>query len=236
MPSSRLRRSEDKREKRRIILAVSGTVAIVGFLGVFGLGLLEGFSLFLDKLRGAAPQQQNQNQLILPPVLDPPQEATNSATTTVTGRGQADLTFILYVNEKEFKKTAVPPDEIVTIKNVQLDDGKNTISAKLSDEKGNLSELSNVVTITVINKKPDLDIASPNENATIFGDKNSVIVSGKTNPENQVTINDRFVVVRSDGSFDYTATLSQGNNNLKITATDNAGNQTTVERKIIYQR
>ncbi len=236
MPSSRLRRSEDKREKRRIVLAISGTVAILAFLGFFGVKLLEGFSLLLDKMRGASPQQQVQNQLILPPVLDPPVEATNSGTIVVTGRGQADLTFILYVNEKEFKKTTVPSDGSVSIKNVQLDDGKNSISAKLSDDKGNLSDLSNVVVITMKNKKPDLDVTSPNDNATIFGDKNSVTVSGKTNPENQVTVNDRFVVVRSDGSFEYNATLSQGGNTLKIIATDDAGNQATVERKVTYQR
>ncbi|MBI3577688.1 hypothetical protein HY086_06650 [Candidatus Gottesmanbacteria bacterium] len=236
MPSSRLRRSEEKREKRRIVLAISGTIAILAFLGFFGVKLLEGFSLFLDKLRGATPQQQTQNQLILPPVLDPPVEATNSATITISGRGQADLTFILYVNEKEFKKLPVPKDGNVTISNVTLDEGKNSISAKLSDDKGNLSDLSNVVTITVKKGKPDLDVTAPANGSTIFGDKNAVTVSGKTNAENQVTVNDRFVVVRSDGSFEYTATLSPGENTLKIVAFDDAGNQTTVERKVTYQR
>jgi bacillopeptidase F len=236
MPSSRLRRSEEKREKRTIVLAISGTVAILAFLGVFGVKFLEGFSLFMDKLRGATPQQQTQNLLILPPVLDPPIEATNSATITITGRGQADLTFILYVNEKEFKKTTVLSDETVSIQSVQLDDGENSISAKLSDDKGNLSDLSNVVNVTVKKEKPNLDVTSPNDNATIFGDKNIVTVAGKTNPENQIIVNDRFVVVRSDGSFEYNVTLSNGDNTLKIAATDDAGNQTTVERKVTYQR
>lgn len=236
MPSSRLRRFEEKREKRRTVLAISGTLAVLAFLGFFGLRLLEGFSLFLDKLHGATPQQQTQNQLILPPVLDPPVEATNSGTITISGRGQADLTFIMYVNEKEFKKLPVPKDGNVSVANVPLEEGNNAISAKQTDDKGNLSDLSHVVTVKMKKGRPTLDISSPTDGAIFFADKNIVTVSGKTDPENQVTVNDRFVVVGSDGFFDYTAHLSQGDNTLKIVATDDAGNQTTAERKVTYQR
>lgn len=236
MTSSRLRRSEERREKRRILLAVSGTIAIVAFLGLFGVKLLEGFSLFLDRLRGATPTGQSTAALILPPVLDPPVEATNSATITITGRGQPDLTFILYVNEKEFKKLTVAGDGNVTIEEVELNEGKNPISAKLSDDKGNLSNLSNLVSVLFKKGVPALEITSPADGATVFGDKNTVVVSGNTNPENQVTVNDRFVVVRSDGSFEYVFSIREGENTIKVVATDLAGNQTTEERRVTYQR
>ncbi len=236
MPSSRLHRSENKREKQRIVLAISGTVAILAFLGVFGVKMLEGFSLLLDKMRGTTPQQQAQNQLILAPVLDPPVEATNSAAISVTGRGQPDLTFILYVNEKEFKKTPVPKDGNVTIENVTLDEGKNTISAKLTDDKGNISDLSNVVAILVKKGKPTLDVSAPSDGSRLFGDKKTITVSGKTDGDIQVTVNDRLAVVRNDGSFDFTFMLTDGENILKIVATDTAGNQTTVEKKVTYTR
>lgn len=233
---SRLGRYEEQKERKTIGIALGSIILVIIFFAVFGLKLLEGFSVFMGSLRGASPQPTTTATLLLPPVLDAPVEATNSAAITITGRGQADLTFILYVNEKEYKKIPVPKDGNVTIDNVTLTEGNNSISAKLSDDKGNLSDLSNVVTIIQKKGKPILDISTPEDGATVFGDKRSVTVSGKTDPENGIRVNDRLAVVRNDGSFDFVFTLSEGQNTLKIIATDTAGNETSVERKVTYTK
>ena len=68
------------------------------------------------------------------------------------------------------------------------------------------------------------------------GEKKAVIVTGKVKEDSTVTINGRFVVVQNDGSFSYDFPLNDGDTILKITATDEAGNQTSVERKVTYSK
>jgi len=235
MPHSRLYRLEERKEKKRLTLAIGGIVAVIALVGLFGVKALVSFSVFVDKIRGASPAPATQNAtLILPPTLDPPATATNSATVAVTGRGQPNTNLIVYLNDAEFKRLSVPTDGKFTINTIPLSDGANTISAKLTDDKGNTSDLSNVVSVQYANKPPKLDVTAPADNATISGDPNSVTVTGTTDDNVTVTINDRLVVLRSDNSFNYSYPLNDGDNILTIVATDTAGNQAKMTRKVIY--
>lgn len=236
MSSSRIRRYEERKLRMRLILAIIGSIAIIGFLLVFGLKILVGFSVLVDKLRGASPASSSSQSVLLPPILDPLPTATNSATLTVSGAGSPGNILILYVNNSEAKKLTIPSDGRFSVADLKFTDGDNTVSAKLTDEKQNVSDLSNVLTVTVKRSPPSLEVTSPAPNATITGDKHSVDISGKTEEESTVTVNDRFVVVRTDGSFFYTYPLNDGDNLLKVVATDAAGNQTIVERKVVYQK
>ncbi len=236
MRSSRLRRFEERKQKRRLTLAIVGSVAIILFLGFFGLKILVGFSLFLDKFQGTAPKEQSQT-IVLPPIIDPLPEATNSATIDVTGKGQPGLTLIVYLNEADTKKLTVADDGTFTIKNLTVSEGTNTVSAKQKDDKDNTSDLSNVITIQVKRTPPTLDVTAPAEGATLIGEKNTVTVAGSVRDDStSVTVNGRFVVVGSGGSFRYEHPLSEGGNTLTIVATDAAGNQTQLERRVTYQR
>lgn len=234
MALSRLRRYEDQRQQKRLLLAIAGSVGLLLFLLIFGVKLLIGFSLMVDGLRGNTPQTTSQ-AIVLPPVLDPLPEATNSATFIVSGKGTPKLTLILYVNDAEAKRMPVPENGTFTINDATGKDGQNTTSAKLLDAKGNISELSNVVMTLVKKSKPVLEISSPSDNATVKGDKKEVTVIGKTEEDTTVTVNGRFVVTRTDGSFTFTAPINDGDTTLKIVATDQAGNQTTVERHVTYR-
>lgn len=235
MPISRLSRLEEKKEKRRLVLAILGILAILALVGVFGLKLLIGFSLFVEKSKGVAPTPAAQNHgVVLPPVLDPPPEATNTATIPLTGKGQPDLTLQIFINNELFTTIPVPSTGIFSVPDVPLDSGANTISAKLTDTKGNTSDPSNVVSVSYVNKPPKLIISSPDDNATITGDPASVTVSGMTDDNVSVTINGHTIVVASDDSFSYTYPLNEGDNTLTIVASDGAGNQITVTKKVTY--
>ncbi len=236
MAFSRMKRYEERKLRTRLLLAVVGSIAIVGFLLVFGLRILVGFSLFVDAIRGGTPASQQQQSLILPPVLDPLPVATNSASLTVSGSATPGLILLVYVNEKETKKLTVPADGRFSVPSLRVSDGLNTISAKATDEKQNMSDLSNVLTITIKRSPPALEVNSPAPNTTITGDQNKVDVSGKAEEQSSITVNDRFVVVHNDGSFSYSYPLNEGDNVLKIIATDAAGNQTIVERTVKYQK
>ena len=99
MVYSRLIRHEERQQRKRLMWALGGMFALVIFLFVFGLKILVGFSLMVDRVRGNTPQLVSQNQeLILPPTLDPLPEATNSATLTITGKSDTGLTIVLYID------------------------------------------------------------------------------------------------------------------------------------------
>jgi len=235
MPYSRLSRLETRKEKRQLALAIFGIIAIIALVLLFGLKILIGFSVFVDKLKGASPTPAAQNQkLILPPTLDSPPEATNTATIFVIGKGQPNLSLIVYLNDAQFKKISIPTDGNFSINDIPLSDGTNTISAKVTDDKDATSDLSNIVHVSYASKPPKLEITSPEDNANVSGDPNTVPVSGVTDDNVSVTLNDRLVVIKSDNSFSYTYPLNDGDNILTIVATDAAGNQTKLTRKVIY--
>jgi hypothetical protein len=236
MYHSRLGRYQEKILTKRLILSIIGSIAIVVFLVVFGLKILINFSLVVDKIRGKSATPSLAPAFIQPPILDSLPSATNSAVLTVSGTGEAKLTVILFINEKQTKSVTVDDNGIFRIRDVVADEGQNTISAKLVDDQGNKSELSNVMTVFISKKEPLLEITTPVDGTSMSGDNTVVIVSGKTDPDNAVTVNNRFAVVQQDGSFTFTYVLSEGENILTIEATNVAGNKIKVERKVTYQK
>lgn len=233
---SRLRRHEDRKFKKRLIWALCGSIALVVFIFIFGLKLLVSFSLLIDKLHGATPVVKQGQVLILPPVLDPLPEATNSASLNITGRGDAGFTVIIYIDEEETKKFKIEDDGTFTLLTKRLAEGSHAISAKTTDDKGNLSDLSNVLTVSIKRAKPTLTINQPQDNARIVGDTNTIIVTGTSDPDASVTINGRMALVEDEGSFTYSFTLSEGENTIQVVAADPAGNQTDLTRRVTYQR
>ena len=236
MVRSRLRNYQDKKERRQIMLTLGGIVGILIFLALFGVKLLVGFSLLVDKLRGTTPNTLPTQVLLLPPQLDPLPYATFSAEIRVSGKAKGDVTILLYVNEEQTDKMKPKDDGTFSFEAVTMKEGANVISAKATDDKDNASELSEVLTIQVKKNKPTLDVSSPSENQEITGENQMTTVTGKTEIDNSVTVNDRFVVVKSDGSFTYDLSLKEGEQTIIIIAKDQAGNETKMERKVTYKK
>ena len=237
MIRSRLRYYQDRKERRQIFLTLGGIVGVFLFLAIFGVRILVAFSLFVDQLRGSTPKDQQQSQtIILSPLLDPLPTAINSTEIQITGKAKGDVTILLFVNEEQWEKVKVKEDGSFTFSNVKLKEGTNTISAKATDEKNNTSDLSEILTVQVKKSKPTLDITSPSDSAQISGETGVMTVTGKTDQDNSVTVNERFVVVKSDGSFSYDLSLSEGEQTITIIAKDIAGNETKIERKVTYKK
>lgn len=237
MIPSRIRRHQDEEDRKRIMMAISGSIALLVFLLLFGVKILVGFSLLVDKMRGASPNTNNpQTTLLFPPALDSWPSATNSAELVLTGTGEKGLSVIIYVNDTKFDTIEVEDDGTFEIADLPLKEGENTISAKHEDDKGKTSDLSNVITIVFDKKKPELIVEKPDDESTVEGESNMVEVAGTTEEDASVTVNDRFVVIRSDNSFTYSYPLNEGENILTIVATDQAGNTAKTERKVTYKK
>lgn len=235
MISSRIRRYEEKNASRRIATALIGTAGLLVFFGVFGIRMLIGFSLLIDRIRGGSAPIPQQQAVILSPVLDPLPEATKATTITIHGKATAKMQLILFLNDAEYKRLAVSDDGTFEVNDIPVSEGSVTASAKITDDKNNISELSNVITTMVDRTAPKLTVDKPADGITINDGTHKATVNGITDEDMKVTINGRIAVVKSDGSFTYSMPLNDGENILSILSKDAAGNETKVERKVIYQ-
>jgi len=78
-----------------------------------------------------------------------------------------------------------------------------------------------------------LQVLSPQQGAVVKTPQ--VVVSGTSTPGAVVTVNDDILEVGADGKFQSTLTLVQGNNVIEIDASDDQGNEQTIELNVIYQ-
>jgi len=235
MMSSRLRRFEDKKASKRLMMTAAGFVALVIFLLLFGLKILIGFSVLVDKIRGGGPQQAAVTDILLPPILDSLPEATNSATLSIHGKSDPKKTVIVYINDQEYKQVITTDVGDFSLDKIPVNEEEVTISAKVKGDKEELSALSNIISTLVDRTPPTLEVAKPSNDQIINDGTHKTFVEGKTDEGTRVTINGRIVVVRSGGSFTYPMNLVDGENNLMIVSSDSAGNQTKIERRVTYQ-
>lgn len=78
---------------------------------------------------------------------------------------------------------------------------------------------------------PPLNIESPKEEEVLREGK--VIVSGTTDPESSVSVNNQPVLVGDDGKFSAEIEIFAGTREIVIVALSRSGKETTVRRKII---
>src|SRR5262249_40352103 len=137
-----------------------------------------------------------------------------------------------YVNGKLVDKTDVGKDKQFAFQQVKLEKGSNQIKAKAVTTDDKESEYSSVTSISYSNEPPKLDINSPQDGQDVAKGDGPLRVSGKTDSGVKVTVNDFWAIVQDDGTFSYMLALHDGDNTIKIVATDDADNQTTKELKI----
>lgn len=160
------------------------------------------------------------------PVLSALPDATNSASLHVTGYTEAGAEAQLWLNDSQ-------RDTIKTNDNgefdflVSLSKGDNSIRVKARDEAGNESD-SGAVAIIYDQSQLEITVDSPTEGAMITGrDNKNTTVRGKIDKTDaRLTINGAYTRVDSEGNFSQQVVLSEGDNQIKIVATDTAGNQT----------
>ena len=119
-----------------------------------------------------------------------------------------------------------------------LTDGSHTVTVDVKDHDGNAAE-QKATAYMIDTVPPTLNITSPTAGLitataaqTVAGITNDAIsspvtVTIKLNGTDQGT-----VTVNSDGSFSKTVTLAEGSNSIVVTATDAAGQETTVTRTV----
>jgi hypothetical protein len=68
----------------------------------------------------------------------------------------------------------------------------------------------------------------------LVSENRQISIEGQTESGAQVNINGRWAVVDTNGKFNYTLSLEDGDNNFVITSKDEAGNETQLELNIVF--
>ena len=237
MRRSRLTRSVEKKTKKTIILSTIGIIIIMFIMLKFGLEFLVNFSLFISNSKNQQTAvSTNQINYIAPPILNPLPNATNSAQIIISGKALKNQTIYLYINNNQQDQVQTDPDGNFTFSET-LNAGDNQIKT-LAQSNNKKSDYSNEFDVIYKNNKPTLDVSSPSDgqsfNKNQVGTGNSIEVTGKTDAGVSVTVNGFWAVIDINNNFSYTLPLQNGDNQIKIIATDQAGNKTEKDLKVNY--
>ena len=172
---------------------------------------------------------------LAPPVFNIPFEATNTAQIDITGYGIPNSKVEFFLDDAKKDTTEASEDGSFGFKNISLSLGTNNIYGKSVDEKGIESLASKTLIVLFDNEKPDLSIDEPEDNKEINGGDKKIKISGKTEVEAKVFINNNQLILSGDGHFSTTLELADGDNNFDIKAVDKANNSNEVSRKVIFQ-
>lgn len=211
-----------------LLITMTLLVLSITVLGPKIGGLLAFISIHrndVDKTNQVAPN---------PPIFSNIPKATNQDSLTLNGFSKAGATVKLFVNGPESLTTTADSDGLFTFVSISLIDGINTIFAKAVDKNNLESTSSEVINIIKDKKAPTLDITSPSDGDIIRNLDKRTLVSGKVDKKSTVKVNDQVAILNSDLTFQVLLGLAEGKVEIKISATDEAGNKSEKTITITY--
>lgn len=219
---------------RRFFILIA-IIAVI-LLGTYSIGLA-----LLSRI--GAPDEtftQRDRTAPPPPTLSSIPQATHSAKLNIKGFAEAGSTVTLFLNSNEKDSQLANAEGQFVFEEVPLEQGENEVYAIAKDATGNESRSSTVYKVIIDRKPPKLEVAEPEEGATVTEEKDKqtfVLVKGVAEENAIVTVNGYQAIVRGEGDFEYRLLLSdEGEIFIKIEARDLAGNKTTVGKTIIYEK
>lgn len=214
---------EDRRNSRKAVLLVLGTIVLLALAVFGGIPVLVKMAVFLGDLK-SSKMPVDKTDLIPPPPpsFSLPYDATNSARQTISGSSEAGSTVYLTLNGESVGNVVAKDDGIFTLGNINLKDGDNTLIAVAIDQVGNKGNASTEVDVYYSNKPPELTVET-----SMVAD-NKVEIKGTTSGV-RLTANDRLIIIGQGGKFATTINLNPDEKVLVLVTVDRAGNQTRKE-------
>lgn len=233
---SRLSSYQEKKTQKTIIYSIIGIIIVLFVLFKFGISALINFSLFLSGNKSSQGQTLNPNGIdfVSAPVLNPLPSATNSGQIIISGVSLKNSTVDLFINSKQVDQIDVDDNGKFTFDET-LFKGDNSIQT-MAEYKNKKSDLSNQFIVSFMNTNPKLDLNSPADGTSFHKDDKSVNVQGQTDPGVTVTVNGFFAVLDENNNFTYNLQFHDGDNDIKVVATDQAGNNSEKDIKVNYSQ
>ena len=169
------------------------------------------------------------------PVITLQTTLTNENTITITGTTVEGSTVTLTQNDNVLTSTVTIDSDGIWSVDVTLIQGANTFTATATDQAGNISDVSNSVTVTLDNTAPDAPVITLQ---TTLTNENTITITGTTVEGSTVTLTQNdialtpTIITSSDGIWSVDVTLIQGDNTFTATATDQAGNISDVSNSV----
>jgi hypothetical protein len=235
---SRLARQENRQMAKQTLMIFLAAIAFLVFFFWVGIPSLINLAISLGNSKAASKFGQDVDTIPpAPPQLDILPVATSSSTIDIAGQTESGVTVYLYQNGTKAEETTADNQGLFSFINLDLNPGFTSFYVQSVDPAGNQSQHSSTQTVKYDSDKPDLIIEAPSNGKRFAGVTEQLIdVSGSTDPDATVFLNDRQLVVTGSGSFTTKYELKEGDNKLHFTAKDQAGNQTEVEIKVNYSR
>ncbi|MBT3037525.1 MAG: hypothetical protein KME37_01170 [Candidatus Thiodiazotropha sp. (ex Codakia orbicularis)] len=120
--------------------------------------------------------------------------------------------------------------EWVCTPTVTLEEGPVSLSVTVADNAGNRSEPV-VSTFTIDTQQPEITLQSPVDG--LLTNQPELTVSGSVSEAATVTLNGEPITLTIDHTFSETLTLTEGNNEISLQATDLAGNVTDLSVLVV---
>lgn len=204
---------------------------------LIGVFIKWGIPFFLEVISGPSGKKVKITEEAIPPII--PQlsalpEATFSASIVVEGFTDAGVEVMAVVNDQDGDSTVSDKDGAFSL-TAKLADGENRIHVKAKN--GDQKESSSVVKIVTRDDKPIvITLESPRDGSEFSGKSNQVVeFRGKLDkPESELTINNAFARVMSDGKFSLMFRLNEGDNDITLVATDKAGNRSEKSLRLTF--
>lgn len=236
MRRSRLSRKTVKKSQRNLILSILGIAAILFLLLRYGIPLLSDVSYLFGRVTSSSSSstsKKTDDAFVSAPTLDAVPEATKNKSITVTGTSLSGDKVVLYLNGGKYEEKDINSDRSFSF-DVTLTEGENSLKAKAVKNESE-SDYSDSITVAYKNSEPKLSINNPHDGDNLSGG-NIVSVSGTADPGVTVTVNGFQAIIDDQGNWSYSLTLPGGGSDIKVVATDPAGNQAQKSIHVNYSQ
>lgn len=220
------------------LLARVGLIVIIPlFVYLWGTAIIYNLANFWNIV---APAKANQfpagsSPLIMTPVLSTLPAAVKEEKLSISGFAQEGVEVELFVNGQAVAKARSGKKGEFSFEDIKLLEGENQIFAKALSQKTE-SYPSAIQTVEYLKKPPFLEVSNLPEQTDLHQKENLFTLRGLTDPGALVAVNGSQAFVDGNGNFSFAYPLLEGENKITIQATDKAGNQTALEKKINYFR
>jgi hypothetical protein len=223
---SRRRQIKQKRSTRSAVFYVILTIGAILLVFIYGLPMVAKFAAFLTDLHSSStPVEVTDTTPPPPPRFDTLPSYTNEDGLNIEGTTEEGANVTISFNGQD--EDVLANSEGRFSYTTSLRSGNNTLSAYATDSSGNKSVETEKYSIVYDNQPPDLEVNKPQDGAQFYGSKQrQITIEGTTEEDAKIIVNNRQVIVDSDGRFVFTTSLEEGENNFKITSEDQAGNKT----------
>ena len=226
--------NRQKKTKNSIIFVLLTTLVII-FLFFTGIKILTYTINFFTNLK-SSNTSPNSSDTLPPKVPDVYSFNEYTNLQKIVIKGGAEPSSVVYLNLNGKVLNTVADSDGVYIFDLTLKEGNNDFYLYSKDSSGNESGKTKTFTVIEDITEPLLQIDQPSDNSTFTGVKNKLLeIKGITESGVELKVNDKFVNVNDDGTFIYKYDLNIGENTIKLSVKDRAGNETSKELTEIYQ-